>query len=296
MSERIAFTTCAAVPHLSRDDHLAVAALQDLGIEVVPWIWEAPEPPGIAAVVHRSCWDYHEKAAAFRAWLDALERRGIPSLNAVPAVRWNLDKRYLRDLAARGVPIPKSLWIEAGSRVALPALLHEHALDEVVVKPQISLSAFGTFRTSRAAAAEAKQRFAALLAERDMMVQAFLPAIVSGGELSFVFFAGRHSHTVRKRPAPGDFRVQQDHGGSRALVTTSPALVAEAERVLAATGQPLLYARVDAVETDAGLVLMELEAIDPELFLAMDPAAPARFAEAIATALAASTVESPAAP
>ena len=119
-----------------------------------------------------------------------------------------------------------------------------------------------------------------------MMMQPFVPEVIENGELSFVFLAGRHSHTVRKRPQRGDFRVQQEHGGSRELVSASPALVAEAARILAAAGVPLLYARVDVVATGAGLVLMELEAIDPELFLGFSPGAPERFAAAIASAMA----------
>jgi glutathione synthase/RimK-type ligase-like ATP-grasp enzyme len=285
MPVRVAFTTCAGVPDLSGDDRLALAPLRDLGVEVVPWIWEAPAPPGITAVVHRSCWDYHEKPAAFLAWLDALEASEVLSLNAVPAVRWNLDKRYLRDLAGRGVAIAETAWIAAGERVDLAALLCARGLDEVVIKPQISLSAFATWRASRASAAAAQAPLDARLRARARMVQAFLPEVIEHGELSFVFLGGRYSHTVRKRPRSGDFRVQQDHGGSRALVDVPAALIAEAAQMLAAAGTPLLYARVDAVETPAGLVLMELEAIDPELFLALAPEAPGRFAAAIAAAV-----------
>ena len=118
------------------------------------------------------------------------------------------------------------------------------------------------------------------------MVQAFLPEVTTAGELSFVFLGGQHSHTVRKVPRAGDFRVQQDHGGSRELVTATPAQIAEATRVLTAAQEPLLFARIDMVETPRGLVLMELEAIDPELFLALDPGAPQRFADSIARAVA----------
>lgn len=251
----------------------------------MPWIWDGARPPGISAVVHRSCWDYHTKHAAFLAWLAELEASGLPSLNAVPVVRWNVDKRYLGDLAARGVPVAETVYLDAGQRVDLAALLRERGLDEVVLKPQVSLSAFGTSRASQATAAAAQPGLDALLAERAMMVQAFLPEVVAHGELSFVFFGGRLSHVVRKRAAPGDFRVQQDHGGTRAQVEAAPAQVAEAARALAAAGAPTLYARVDMIETAAGLVLMELEAIDPELFLALVPGAAARFAGAIAAAL-----------
>ncbi|MEP7122846.1 MAG: hypothetical protein ABJE95_18110 [Byssovorax sp.] len=284
---RVAFSTCADVPQLSRDDLHLVAPLRERGIEVVPWIWTDPgPPPGVNAVVHRSCWDYHEKPTAFLAWLDALAASGLPSFNSVPLTRWNLDKRYLEDLYLRGVETPETLWIGQGARVSLAALLRAHDFDEVVIKPQISLSAFETFRASRATAASLQARFDALVAERRMIVQPYLPEIAVSGELSFVFFNGIHSHTVRKLPRAGDFRVQQDHGGSRELCTATPEQIAEVTTMLAAAPEPLLYARVDVVETAGGLVLMELEAIDPELFLAMDPAAPQRFADSIARAVA----------
>ncbi len=233
------------------------------------------------------CWDYHLKPAAFLRWLDALEASGLPSLNPAPIVRWNVDKRYLRDLAARGVRIPETAWIEKGERVDLAELLRARGLDEVVIKPQISLSAYGTFRASRASAAAAQPQLDALVAERAMMVQAFLPAILARGELSFVFLGGQYSHTVRKTPRAGDFRVQNDYGGTRALEEPPPSLIAEAARALDAGAPPLLYARIDVVETSEGLVLMELEAIDPVLFLAQSPGAPERFADSIARALGA---------
>ena len=287
MSKRVAFSTCRAVPLLSQDDHLAIDPLREHGIEVVPWIWGDPAPsPPVNAVVHRSCWDYHQKPEAFRAWLDVLAASGLPSFNSPSLTGWNLDKRYLRDLASEGVPIPETIWLRRGEPVNLAALLRAHDLDEVVIKPQISLSAFATFRASRATAASAQTQLDTLLVDRAMMVQPFLPEITTTGELSFVFFGGEHSHTVRKVPRAGDFRVQQDHGGSRALVTATPAQIADATRVLQAAPEPLLFARIDMVETPRGLVLMELEAIDPELFLALDPAAPQRFADSIARAVA----------
>jgi glutathione synthase/RimK-type ligase-like ATP-grasp enzyme len=171
--------------------------------------------------------------------------------------------------------------------VDLAALLRARGLDEVVIKPQISLSAFATSRVSRATAAAAQGQLDALTRERAVMVQPFLSEVLAQGELSFVFLGGVHSHTVRKRPRRGDFRVQQEHGGSRERVYAGPELVAAAARIIAAAEQPLLYARVDAIETPEGLVLMELEAIDPELFFGLVPGAAERFAEQIAAAIGA---------
>lgn len=283
---RIAFATCAGVTGIASDDRLVVAPLGALGVQVVPWVWDDPagSPEGVRGVVLRSCWDYHEKTAAFLAWLERLQATNLPTYNPLSTVRWNLDKRYLRDLEARGAVVPRTAWIEAGARDDLGAILAENGFIEAVVKPRISLSACDTWRTSAATASADQPRFEALTRGRAVLVQEYLPAIATSGELSFVFLGGRFSHAVRKLPAPGDFRVQRDHGGTRALVTPTPAALAEAERIVGMVDEELLLARVDMVEVEGRLVVMELEAIDPELYLALCPEAPARFARCIARA------------
>lgn len=279
---RLAFLTCSRFADLSPDDRLAIPALRARGIDIVPWVWDAAPPGPVDAVMLRSCWDYYERPQAFLRFIDDLSSRGLPVYNPAPIVRWNMDKAYLRDIAARDVHVPRTLWIDRGDAPNLAALLDAHDLDEVVIKPRVSLSAVDTWRSSRARAAADQARFAALTRDKALLVQAFLPEIADG-EISLLFFAGRFSHAVRKTPAPGDFRVQSDHGGTRALVDPHPSWIAEAERVLASLATPLLYARVDVVPRAGQLVWMELELIDPELFFTLAPEAPTRLAEALAS-------------
>lgn len=288
----IAFATWQGLPDLTADDRLAVAPLATHGVRVVPYDWQGPMPDGLDAVVLRSCWNYHLEEAAFRAWLDALEARGVPVLNPVAVARWNLEKGYLRALAARGVRLPTTAWVARGAATPLAELLDGHGLDHVVVKPSVSGTAYRTWRTSRERAAADEAAFAGLVADAGVLVQAFVPEVLVAGEVSLVFVRGAFSHAVRKRPAAGDFRVQSDFGGSRERFSPAPRLLAQAEHVLAAVaaelgqvGEDLLYARVDGIEVDDAFVLMELEVLDPELYLAQDPAAPGRFADAIARAL-----------
>ncbi len=148
---------------------------------------------------------------------------------------------------------------------------------------EVSLSAFDTFRASRRSAPSEEARFAALVAKKAVLVQKLVPEIAHG-EVSLVFLGGHFSHAVRKTPAPGDFRVHAEHGGTRVRIEADDAWVAEAVHVMSHL-PPLLYARVDVVETGEGLVWMELEAIDPELFLPFEPEAPRRFAAAVADVL-----------
>jgi glutathione synthase/RimK-type ligase-like ATP-grasp enzyme len=288
MGLRIGFTTFADQPDITGDDRLGARILAERGVEVVALPWDAPGGPGDAgldAVVMRSSWNYHLAPDAFAAWVTAFEARGVPVLNPAPVVRWNLHKRYLAELAAAGVAVPTTISVEAGAAPALADLLDAAGLDEVVIKPAVSLSAFETWRARRAdAGTDATQAaFARLVAGRAVLVQRFIPEVTRDGELSFVFFDGVLSHAVRKRARAGDFRVQSDHGGTREPYAPTPALAAQAHAILAHTPAPAppTYARVDGIDVDGTLVLMELELIDPELFLAHAPTAPAAFAAAI---------------
>jgi glutathione synthase/RimK-type ligase-like ATP-grasp enzyme len=280
---RVAFLTYDQMPALCADDRLALPALGARGIEVVPWVWDGPTPGPVDAVVMRSCWDYHEKTDAFFRFLDILVAQGTFLWNPAPVLRWNVDKAYLRDLDARGARVPRTLWVPRGDAPRLDDLLKEHALEEVIIKPRLSLSAVDTFRSARARASADQARFEALARRKALLVQEFLPEIEQG-EISLIFFGGRFSHAVRKTPAPGDFRVQAEHGGSRQRIEPRPEWIAESERILATLPEPLLYARVDVVERAGDLFWMELELVDPELFLALDPEAPPRFAAAIEAA------------
>lgn len=278
--KRIAFVTCEAMPAPERRDALAAEALRARGhaVDAVPWSDPAAGWRAYDAVVVRTTWDYWLRAEAFAAWIDAREAEGARLWNPPAVLRWNLDKRYLRELAAAGIPVLETEWV-ADDRETLAALLARRGWDEAVVKPAVSAGAWKTFPVTAddAAAREADFREVAALGA---MVQPFAPAIRGEGEWSFLFFRGAFSHAVLKRPAAGDFRVQEQHGGRTVLATPPDDLVAQAARVLEAAPGPTLYARVDGVVEDGRLVLMELEALEPSLFLEFAGAA-GRFADAI---------------
>lgn len=280
---RIAFATYERAPDLTDDDRLAAEALARAGAVVEPAIWSDPDVAwaGFDLVVLRSCWDYHRREDDFRRWLGELEAGGAAPWNPAPLVRWNLDKRYLDELGGAGVPVVPTERVARGGRLELAALLARRGWDEVVVKPAVSASAWGTWRASRGSAREADERAAELLRETSLLVQPFVPEVATEGEWSLLFFGGRFSHAVLKRPKPGDFRVQADHGGSAEAASPPPRLVAAAERALSRVRWPWLYARVDGVESGGRFLLMELEMIEPALFLAHAPHAAEAFAEAI---------------
>jgi glutathione synthase/RimK-type ligase-like ATP-grasp enzyme len=291
----ILFATSAEWPDLTDDDRVAVAALDTLGHAVRPAIWDATDPAALAdasgdgrvdAVVIRSCWDYHLRAAEFADWVRALAARGVRVLNPPALLLWNLDKRYLRELGAAGVATTPTVWVGRGERASLAAIARREGWRELVVKPAVSASAHETWRVPAAEAAAHEGRFRRLALESDVMVQPYVTAIESGGEWSLVFFDRAYSHAVCKRPRAGDFRVQTQYGGV-ATVATPPAAALSAARAIVARLPPeTLYARVDGVEVDGRFELMELECLDPTLFFLPAPGAAERFARALAARVA----------
>jgi glutathione synthase/RimK-type ligase-like ATP-grasp enzyme len=287
--KRVAFVTFEAGPDLTDDDGLALAPLEALGVSVEPLVWTAPlpEPEAFDALVLRSCWDYHRKPDDFVAWLGRFEGPGPALWNPPALCRWNLNKRYLLDLAAAGVRVPHTRWLPRGSRVSPDEAALPGDPPGVVVKPAVSLNGEDTFLFSTERRAEIADAANAILRERDLLLQAFVPEIFSQGETSLVFFDGAYSHAVRKLPTGGEFRVQAEYGGRREPARPPPEIVERARAALAVAGGPTpLYARVDGVVTEAGFTLIELEVLDPTLFLGFDEGAPGRFAAALGRRLA----------
>lgn len=287
MRRRIAFVTYSGLPQLAPDDRQAARRLEAKGARVVAVAWDhgAVRWQDFDLVILRSCWDYHLRLDEFRAWLDGLAACGAMVWNPPGLVRWNADKRYLRALAHAGVRTVPTRWVERGADAELAGILEEEGWPRAVVKPVVSASAHATWRTDLASAATDVPRFRELVRRSGVMVQPFLDVIETDGELSLCFIGGRYSHTVRKRPRPGDFRVQSQFGGSSGAWEPDGAVIRRAREITGAVPGGWLYARVDGCVVDGEFWLMELEMIEPSLFLDHDPGAPGRFAAAVLEAL-----------
>lgn len=283
----LAFATAHTIPDLTADDQLAVQALAQHDIQVLPAVWNDPAVDWHAfdAVVVRSCWDYHLQHRAFATWIDTVEQAGVPCWNLPATLRWNMEKTYLQQLSEHGIVVPFTIWAARGDSIDLPTVLAQHELSRAVVKPTISATAFQTFTTTPASAATDNAAAAAILQQSGLMVQRFVSHVTSAGEWSLMFFNKQYSHAVIKRPKAGDFRVQSDFGGTSEAAQPPAALITQAQHVVDTVAAPLLYARVDGVDVDGTFVLMELELIEPFLFLSKAPHAAARFAAAVATLL-----------
>ena len=238
----------------------------------------------------RSCWDYHLQPERFLAWIQLLDAANIPILNPAPLLRWNANKNYLRDLDSRGVPIVPTFWPEEEnpSPVTLSEKLRDLGWRQAVLKPRISATAYRTQLVTRDDATTAQPLFDQLQHGPGVMLQKYIDSITTEGEWSLIFFAGTFSHAIIKQPRLGDFRVQNDFGGTARRADPPPHVLASATRAVEAV-DPTVYARVDGVVDDGRFLLMELELIEPMLFLADHPEATTRFAAAIANAVARTT-------
>lgn len=284
----VAIASYVKRPKLRPDDRILSSALEAEGIEAHPVVWddESVQWDTFSGCVLRSVSDYHLKYQQFLGWLSSVAE-AVPIWNSAKLVTWNSDKSHLRSLAAEGIPIVPTHWLERGERADLTELLDANGWEEAVLKPTVGLGAQNLHRAHREQAS-AQQTLEELLAQGGVMVQPFLPSLEEHGETSLIFVDGKPSHTVRKRPAAGDFRVQAGWGGSVSTVEPNPAESALAEQVMASLPIAPLFARVDTVLLPSGSPgLIELELIEPILYFEQAPQVAALIAKSIRRSLAA---------
>lgn len=267
------------VESLFADDHQLLAAFAERGVDAEPVVWSRPDVDWAAydAAVLRSTWDYVDHLGEFLEVAASIDRSPCTLLNPLGAVHWNADKHYLDDLDRIGVPIVPLL---RGTPADAERLLEsvEHAgWTELVLKPAIGVGGSGVMRTDAAGLADV---LGELAPRTEVMVQPFASAILDEGELSFIFLGGSLSHALRKRPASGDFRAHGIYGGTVEATDADPADVAQVEAMLARLPFELLYARFDVVRLDGRLAVLELELIEPMLYLDRAPGSAGRLADA----------------
>lgn len=257
------------------------AALTAAGLIVEQRVWTDPgDLSGHDLILPLFAWGYQRDVAAWYALLGRLEADRLPVANPVPVLRWNSDKAYLTELAAKGVAVVPTVEVAALDDASLATARGQLGADEVVVKPAISGGADGTHRIAVGDAIPADA-----LGQR-RLVQPLMPGILTDGEFSLFFFAGKFSHAIVKRPAAGDFRVQEQFGGRETAWEATTDAQALAAAALAAAPAPPVYARVDMVGDVVGtLHIMELELIEPSLFLHHAPDKGAAFGHAVAGVL-----------
>jgi glutathione synthase/RimK-type ligase-like ATP-grasp enzyme len=277
--------------HHLQDEHMLKQPLAVRGITVSSVAWDAPNIAWASydALIIRSTWDYHLRYAEFLAWLQHVIASGARLYNAPSLLMWNMDKVYLRELEAEGVPLLPTVFVGQGEAVSLADVIASHGWSEAVVKPSISAGGDNTWRVQASEATHAQSRLEAQLGEMSVMIQQYAPQI-SDGEYSFLFFNGQFSHATRKIPAQGDMFVHEHRGGKTYAYSAPAELIAQASNIVRIaqklTGELPLYARVDSVLEGDKLILMELEMVEPYLYMPYaDAYATERLADAIAQRL-----------
>jgi glutathione synthase/RimK-type ligase-like ATP-grasp enzyme len=289
------------VQNVLDEDFALVEALRACGLEADRKVWSDPSVDwGTAdALVFRTTWDYFDRWGEFQHWLREVQK--VTSLiNPAACLHWNLDKHYLLDLEAAGIHVVPSVIHKRQTGLAWAEVCQAFNSDDLVIKPTVSGAAKDTYRVTRrqnawhlapSHPAPIEELWSSLLQHQDIMVQPFLPSVVADGELSLMWLGGTVTHAVKKQAKPGDFRVQDDHGGTVVPHDVSVEEREFAERAMHAAvkvmdqrsmGEPL-YARVDMVRDLSGAwAVSELEMVEPELWFRMCPDAATVLARAIA--------------
>ena len=253
------------------EDALLSKLLEELGISHELLAWSDPDVDWshFTHVLIKSTWDYFDYYPEFVVWLDKFEALGSSVLNPVGTLRWNSSKNYLLELKAKGYPCVAGQILPKGTAATLEYLHEALGFETLVVKPLVSGGAKNTLKITRGAGKDLEDKIASLLQEEDFLVQPYIPEIVAVGEYSLIFFNGVFSHAVLKSPAVDDFRVQHYYGGTIQEITPDSKMLGSAQALVASFAKDSLYARVDGVVIDGVFHLMELELIEPYLFLGL---------------------------
>ncbi len=260
-------------------DHLLVEPFKRRGwkVQTVSWRNKTADWNFFDAVIIRSCWDYQEDSFRFLDVLYKIDQSSALLANSLDLVEWNINKSYLKVLDEQGVTVVPTLWQDNFNPDDLPAYFSEFDTNEIIIKPTISANADNTFYLKKPLADSSVMKLHKVFNNKPFLVQPFMQNIVGEGEYSLFYFNGNFSHAILKTPNPGDFRVQEEHGGRLKSVKPSTELLKSGDVTMKALPKQPLYARVDFASGNSSYFLMEVELIEPSLYFNMDSGSPERF-------------------
>ncbi len=270
--------------NILEDDGLLQKELEGQGISSVrvDWARKDMDWSQYKCVVFRTTWDYFDRFEEFSQWLDDVSKQ-TKLCNPYSMIKWNMDKHYLKDLESKRIPVTPSRFVEKGSTVNIEDEILKSGWHELVIKPCVSGAARHTYRVNKLNAKAIETVVNKLLKYESFVYQPFLESVLTQGEDTLMLFDGKFSHAIRKLAKPGDFRVQDDHGGTVHDYQPDAEQIEFAEKAMAVCSTLPSYGRVDMVRDNQGkLALMELEMIEPELWLRKHPPSAKLFAESIA--------------
>ncbi len=271
------------IQNVLHEDVLLKQALEKKGLRVTRTNWDNPDFnwKQTRYIIFRTTWDYFNRFDEFSAWLKKVSTQ-TKLINPLNTILWNMDKHYLSDLALKGIRIPHTVFIEPGEERNLATIVKSTGWKELVIKPAISGAARHTYRLNENNISEYESIFRELIQSESMLLQEFQNNIITKGEIAFMLFGGKFSHAVLKKAKQGDYRVQDDFGGSVHDYSPTAEEITFAEKTVAACNPVPVYARVDVIwDNENKLCVSELELIEPELWFRTCPGAAELFADEV---------------
>ena len=271
------------IQNILLEQELLKSSLEAQGLKVNVTFWDNPsyEWQKTKSVLFRTVWDYFERFDEFWDWLEQVKTK-TRLINSYELIKWNIDKHYLRDLKNNGVQVVPTFFADRGNNISLQEIANLNDWKHIVIKPAISASAFNTYKITNDEIEQKEQLFHELLQTHDMLVQPFFPTISELGEASLMVFGGKFTHAILKKAKAGDFRVQDDFGGTVHDYNPTQEEIKFAEKVFQSCTSLPIYGRVDIVwDSNKHIYLSELEIIEPELWIRNRPESANKIAEAV---------------
>lgn len=265
----IGLLTCSKLPELMPMDKALIPKFHELGIEAIPVIWNETNVDwkSFDCLVFRNTWDYFEYPEEFNQWLDYIQMSNIPTLNSLDIIQWNIHKFYLKELQGAGVAIIPTVFIDTATKELDLSFLEEMNWNEFVIKPAVSGGSFHTERHVSGDWRDVQDRYRQLFPNQCLLVQKFESSILSSGELSMIFLDNVFSHAVIKTAQKGEFRIQTQFGGVYNPIVATDKQISVAEKIIKYIDKDLSYARIDGLIVDGEFLLMEVELIEPDLYM-----------------------------
>ena len=271
------------IQNILLEQELLKSAFEAQGLKVDITYWDNPsyEWQKTRSILFRTIWDYFERFDEFWEWIEQVKTK-TTLINSYELIKWNIDKHYLNDLKNNDIQVVPTCFVDRGNNVGLKEIANLNDWKHIVIKPAISASAFNTYKITNDEIEHNEKLFHELLQTHDMLVQPFFSTISEFGEASLMVFDGKFTHAVLKKTKPGDFRVQDDFGGTVHDYKPTEEEIKFAEKVFQSCISMPIYGRVDIVwDTNKNLYLSELEIIEPELWIRNMPESGNKIAEAV---------------
>jgi len=250
------------------EDSIIQKSLEKLGLNVLRTSWSNPnfDWSTTKAALFSTTWDYFDRFPEFSKWLEETKDKTV-FINPYETIKWNLDKHYLLDLEKVGINIPPTIFIETGNESSLKEIFENTNWKEAVLKPAVSGAGRHTYRIDQTNIQKYQNIFAQLLENESMMLQEFQKNIVDKGEVAFMIMGDKFTHAILKKTKKGDFRVQDDFGGTVEIYNPTEEEIDFAVKTVTNCGKKTIYARVDVFyDNNNQLAIGELELIEPELW------------------------------